>query len=223
MWSELGSLWQAIFYPQRCPECKRIINGQALLCTDCRTKLQNIRFLHTGTFGGKHLAGACLLYAYEGGVKEALHGVKYLRRKGLLARLAAEVKNSISGKKLAELWRWQAIMVVPIPTEPTRRKDRGYDIPREIFLPWCRQEGLLWQETLRRRAGSRPQYGLDKKARKDNVAESFQVSGNVQGKTVLLVDDIFTTGATMEEAARLLKKAGAQVVWGLAFSGGRET
>ena len=59
-----------------------------------------------------------------------------------------------------------------------------------------------------------------KKDRRSNVAGSFQVIGQVKDKHILLVDDIYTTGATMTEAAKVLKQAGAKAVWALAFSGG---
>jgi ComF family protein len=220
MWQELVGLFQAIFYPQRCPQCEKIVEGQVLLCDDCRSKLQKKQLIGKDALDGTHLAGACLLYAYEGGIKKSLHLVKYLRKKQLLPRLAAEVENSVSRQEYERLWPWQEMLVVPIPTEPGRQLTRGYEIPREIFWPWCRKQNLNYLEALVRLPGSKPQYGLNKQERKSNVEASFLVIAPVTGKTILLVDDIFTTGATMEEAAKMLLQAGAHQVWALAFSGG---
>jgi len=220
MWQSVIRLWQALFYPPRCQTCKKLVEGQALLCKVCRKQLQKKSFLKGETLLGKHLAGACLLYAYSGSVKRSLHYVKYGRRKKLLPKLAAEVADNLTWQELARAWSCPRLTVVPIPTEPQRRQERGYDIPEAIFAPWCKEAKLPWQAALVRKRGVKPQYGLNKKERHSNVAASFQVVGQVKDKQILLVDDIFTTGATMAEAARVLKQAGAQAVWALAFSGG---
>jgi len=220
MWQSVIRLLQALFYPPRCQECKKQVEGQALLCSGCRSKLQKKSYLHGEALLGKHLAGACLLYAYSGGVKQTMHAVKYLQRKNLLPKLATEVADNLTWQELTKAWSCPELTVVPIPTEPERKKQRGYDIPEAIFAPWCHKAQLPWQAALVRSRGVKPQYGLNKKDRRSNVAGSFQVIGQVKDKHILLVDDIYTTGATMTEAAKVLKQAGAKAVWALAFSGG---
>ena len=75
---------------------------------------------------------------------------------------------------------------------------------------------------LTRRRETVHQYDLSPQERKMNLEDCFAVTQNVTGKTVIVVDDIFTTGATMEEAAQTLKNAGAVEVYGLAFCGSIE-
>ena len=68
------------------------------------------------------------------------------------------------------------------------------------------------------KSATRPQVGLDAVARKENVADAFAVRGNVSARHVVLVDDVCTTGATMEACAQPLLQAGAASVWGLTLA-----
>ena len=114
------------------------------------------------------------------------------------------------------------MLLIPVPTDTSRFKARGYDVPTGIFKQWGEREELIWCEALERVLPTVPQYGLNKNKRRQNVKNCFSVCGNVRGKDIFLVDDIFTSGATMDEAAKTLKRAGAAKIWALAFAGGAQ-
>jgi ComF family protein len=103
-----------------------------------------------------------------------------------------------------------AELIVPVPTHWTRRLWRGYNQCEAIGRGLARRMGLpLAPNCLRRVRRTQLQNG-DETARRKNVRGAFRASGNVlQGRTILLVDDVFTTGATLHESARALRDAGA--------------
>ena len=216
----LGKVLREIFYPTRCLSCHTTVAPGTLLCLPCRESLLAQLFLNAGSRECLHLDGIYILFRYEDGVKKALHGLKYHHRRSYLEQIAGEIQGQGIVAQLRDTWELcQAIFVVPIPTAPQRYKQRGYDIPSEIFCKWTSQEELIWYPALARNRDSLPQYGLNKLARRHNVQHSLHVKRNVRGKVILLVDDIFTTGATMDEAGRVLKQAGAAAVYALAFAG----
>lgn len=114
-------------------------------------------------------------------------------------------------------WLWSGI-----PTDPGRLRQRGFDLPTELFSGAIRNFGKSWTQVLCRTRKTLPMYGLSPEERSRNLQDCFAVTGNVRGKSVMLMDDIFTTGATFSAAAAVLKESGAVTVTGLAFCGSIE-
>lgn len=114
-------------------------------------------------------------------------------------------------------WLWSGI-----PTDSGRLRERGFDLPTELFSKGAGIFGGFWAQTLCRTRKTLPMYGLSREERKKNLQDCFAVTKNIRGKSVVLVDDIFTTGATFSAAASVLKEAGAVAVTGLAFCGSIE-
>lgn len=114
-------------------------------------------------------------------------------------------------------WLWSGI-----PTDPGRLRQRGFDLPTALFSERAKDFGGVWKQTLCRTRKTLPMYGLSPEERRRNLQDCFAVTGNVRGKSIVLVDDIFTTGATFSAAAAVLKEAGAETVKGLAFCGSIE-
>ncbi|MHC1717396.1 MAG: ComF family protein [Acidaminococcaceae bacterium] len=126
-------------------------------------------------------------------------------------------------KRVCDIWHLpENIVVVPIPTDRKRVVERGYDVPHDIFRRWSQQQGFVWSEALARIRSTKPQYGLDRSERRKNVRGCFNTIRDIRGKSILLVDDIFTSGATTEEAAYILRKQGASHIWAMAFAGGAD-
>lgn len=215
--------WQLlidIFFPVVCIECKqRIYKG--LLCPACREKLKDFRMLRPKAYHCKDIDGICLLYRYEVGIKKALHDVKFRRKKRLVAGMSEEMGILESPQRACSLWHLpEKVFVVPIPTDKERVRQRGYDVPYGIFNQWSLKHGFIWYEALERIRPTRPQYGLDRSERRENVRGCFAASKDIRGKQILLVDDIFTSGATAQEAAHVLHQLGAEHIWVMAFAGG---
>lgn len=114
-------------------------------------------------------------------------------------------------------WLWSGI-----PTDAARLRQRGFDLPTELFSKGAKGFGGIWTQALCRTRRTLPMYGLSPEERRQNLQDCFAVTKNVRGKSVMLVDDIFTTGATFSAAAAVLKEAGAVSVSGMAFCGSIE-
>ncbi|HEY6363127.1 MAG TPA: ComF family protein [Vicinamibacterales bacterium] len=148
---------------------------------------------------------------YEGALRKIIHAFKYEGRRSLAAPLAAMMSTAGS-----ELLR-DTDVLVPVPLHAVRRLQRGFnqadDLARRLDGPVVR---ALW----RIRATS-PQAGLTAAARRRNVRHAFRLSPLlsrrtrsrlIEGRTVVLVDDVRTTGATLDACARVMKEAGAKEV-----------
>ncbi len=222
---QLFQLLSELFYPHYCPGCGAEVQDEGLLCEICRQEVWNPRSMHPESLEAPFLDGVYVLYNYEGGIQKALQLVKFQKREDLLPRLA---KTWAEGIHEAALFQWDIpegvkIALVTIPTDAMRKKERGYDIPEEIFRPWGKARGLVWEPLLVRTRSTLPQFNLDRTQRRENVKNCFALKKNANlPDIVFLADDIFTTGATLAEAARVLKKAGVCYVYGLALASGMD-
>ena len=147
---------------------------------------------------------------------------------GLLERLLVLVKYEgrkdvgfFLGNKLGSCWQ-QAnplggvkLRVVPVPISAERRKTRGYNQTELLAQSFCRWTGCtLDSQSLRRTRDTQAQFGLSPKARQENLQEAFlwKNSSQPQNTGVLLLDDIYTTGATLNEIQAVLAKAHVPVL-----------
>jgi ComF family protein len=109
--------------------------------------------------------------------------------------------------------------VVPVPLHPQRSAERGYnqsELLAQVFADRCAiacEPGWI-----QRTRFTRPQVGLDMTARRHNVTDAFRAAPQVAGKTILLIDDVFTTGATLQACAEAARDAGARAVYGLTLA-----
>jgi ComF family protein len=168
-----------------------------------------------------HLAACQVLTGYEGAIRTLLHGLKFQRRRGNAAPLAWLVSMADEAE-LAELPLGKGI-VVPVPVSTMRREERGYNQVDLIFGDWCRRQGMKWEpDILVRQRSTLPQWELDRQGRNDNIKGAFVVNApaKINRHPIILVDDIVTTGRTLEECALVLRKAGAASVHALALANG---
>ena len=144
---------------------------------------------------------------YEGALREIIHAFKYDGRRSLARPLAAMMRTAG-----AELLR-DADFVVPVPLHPWRRWRRGFN--QAEALAACLDRPVV--NALRRARATQPQSGLTARQRRRNVRNAFRLSRRLprrtlQHATVVLVDDVRTTGATLAACARVLKEGGARTV-----------
>lgn len=148
--------------------------------------------------------------AYSGSVRAALHALKYRGERRLSTPLAATLATRWSRATAGgELVAW-------VPVHPSRQRERGFDQAEELARAMAAGLGLPVAHCLQRRQRTVAQHALDQQARADNTATAFVATeagqAAVQGRWVVLVDDIVTTGATLAGCAAALYDAGAIAV-----------
>ncbi len=214
-----------LLFPPVCLSCQRIIRASAPLnfvCLDCFNTLSPVRrefiqqaILHR--LAPVYLDDLHIAVFFNPLTRVLIHQIKYAGMNHLARCFAREVfRNFPFPYSPAE-----NAVVVPVPLHPLRRKERGYNqsewiargLFRDLHLP-------ILTDLLRRIRHTRSQTRLNREERKENVREAFRCreSSRIAGRTVLLVDDVVTTGATMNECARVLKDCGANRVVGFALA-----
>lgn len=201
-----------MFFVQSCAVCNAETES-GVFCPACRRS----ELLIEAMPGLLNLDGAVMGYKYNGALKEMLHKLKFEGESKFLQPLAEEAVFLVQkyGESCFD-------MVVSVPTDAARRRQRGFDIPESIFSGALAVKGAWQPQVLARIKATAPQYGLTPDKRCSNVRGCFAVQGDVRGAKILLVDDILTTGATLDEAAKTLKQAGAKSVYALTLCGSLE-
>ena len=152
---------------------------------------------------------------YDGILKEAIHLLKYNHRLSVASRLAQYLADIV-----AEEPEFQAAdYLVPVPLHPTRERERGYNQAYVIAYRLSLLTGIpVLNNVLRRTRYTKDQIDLPKELRKSNVWGAFRVTDadKIRDKTIILVDDVFTTGATLNACTQVLVEAGVHEVYGLA-------
>ena len=191
-------------------------SGDALLCPACEADLPRLAGARCPvcalpTSRGE-VCGPCLkepphfdattaYFVYSFPVDRIIQALKYGHRLAVARYL---------GNVLSESFRSHADVLVALPLHPLRLRERGFNQAVEIARPVARSLGLpLMLEAVVRDADRAPQAGLPWSERRRNVRGAFRCVTNLTGKRVLLVDDVMTTGATLNEFARVLKLHGA--------------
>jgi len=151
---------------------------------------------------------------FEDPVQEALHQLKYRRNVGLGEALATQMSMFV-----VQLG-WPVDAIVPIPLGKKRLKERGYNQVAMVAKPLSLRLGIDYRPAaLVRARETRSQVGLSATERKQNVLNAFQADKNrVDGRTVLLMDDVSTTGATLSSAAEALSASGAKEVYAITIA-----
>ncbi|MCC6148152.1 MAG: ComF family protein [Anaerolineaceae bacterium] len=140
--------------------------------------------------------------------------MKYQNNIGLAEALSGHLIE------LLDRLKWKIDLVVPVPLAAQRRLDRGYNQAGLLALPVALSRELRYSnKALRRTRETRSQVGLTGEERHINVKDAFTADSNiVKEKSVLVVDDVATTGATQEACARALLAAGASTIYGLTLA-----
>ena len=201
-----------LLYPPRCLLCRTM--GERDLCAAC---LAEIAALPPPASG----AGRAL-WSYEGRLREAIHHFKYRDR----PQLALPLGTLLAAAAHAQAAHFNDLLidaVVPVPMHSARQRERGYNQSERLARVLAADLSLpLDTRSLRRVRPTRPQVGLTGEARRANLQGAFAVSHPeaVAGKTLLLIDDVSTTGSTIIECAGALQAAGAGAVYALTLAAG---
>lgn len=183
-----------------CGRCGRVQPQAVACCARCQGETTTA--LHRVRAAGLHVAP----------LRDFIHLLKYEQRPELAAPLARYLVANLLQPDWDDL-RARFDTVVPVPLHAERRKERGYNQSELLARGLCRQTGLpLRAELLERRRFTRSQVGLSAVERHANVEDAFVASPACAGRYVLLVDDVYTTGATLQACAQALVAGGATLV-----------
>lgn len=223
-----------LLYPPRCLVCRTL--GESGLCTGCAGQILPIAAPFCAVCGHTLTDSRCTscaaqtpafrrcrsLGAYDGVLRSAIHQFKYRDRPQLavpLGRLLAGYARD-HASDLNQL-RFDALL--PVPMHPVRQRVRGYNQSERLAQVLTSELALpLLTGVLVRAHSTRPQVGLSGEARRTNLRGAFTVKQPdlVLGQTLLLVDDVVTSGSSLHECAMALNAAGAKAVYALTLAAG---
>lgn len=151
--------------------------------------------------------------AFDDPIRSALHRLEYRSDMGLGDALAAQMAGFVRSLE------WPIDLVTPIPLSESRRRERGYNQVALVAQPLSMALGLTYDpQALVRWKNTHSQVGLNREQRKENVRGVFRAGTQVRGKTILLMDDVATTGSTLTSGAEALLAAGASQVYALTIA-----
>lgn len=228
----LVRLFELVLFPSFCHICSALLErpGERLVCEECWKRLlpePSAHCLCCGRFYpgsvASHVCPACVeappffirhrsACRYRGVAKELILLFKYQKLRVLGKDLARFLYSSLKDEE--GLW-WEAEALVPVPLHPHRYKQRGFNqaeyLAQELSglsgIPLNKNRLVKWRDAL-------PQTSLSGESRRDNLIGAFAVKGRgtFSDKIVVLVDDVFTTGSTIQECSRTLLESGAREV-----------
>lgn len=227
-----------IFYPLKCPICGKVLSGKRKVCRQCEKNVKIIRepkcqkcgktlnsdekiFCKDCNEKHRHFDKAVAVFEHQGEIRESIYRFKYGNAR-TYAQYYAETAVKLYGKLLKE---WKIDAIVPVPIHKERELKRGYNqalvfaesLAKYVKLPLERKLIIRTKKTM-------PQKELEGNMRYLNLKDAFAVdTDRMKGiSNILLVDDIFTTGSTVDACSAILKKAGARKVYVLCISAGRD-
>jgi len=198
-----------------CPECEIEFNDQNF-CQKCGTVIENMSVFCQDCKNYKpHYLSARSVLIYEGNAQKLIQGFKYGNKKYLyepLGRMMSDYFGNLG---------WDVDLVAPAPMSQERLKERGYNQSKLLAQVICQNHNLKIQDDLLHKIKHTPyQARLTRQERFEQVKNNFCVLENadIKNKSILLVDDVMTTGATVDELARILLKRKARQVYVLVLA-----
>lgn len=209
-------------FPKTCVSCGKF---GSYICKKCFTKIELVENpicpecqrqaiggkTHPGCQGKYGLDGLAVACRYRGPVRAAIQKVKY--------RFAWDIHKILVDLIADSIWRFSVpknAVLTSVPLFGRRKSWRGFNQAELLAYDLAKRFGEKYRgDLLMRTADTKTQVGLSREERKSNIKGAFSIIQNpkVKGQNFIIVDDVFTTGATAKEACRVLKRGGANEVW----------
>lgn len=230
-WISAGtSSFLDLLYPVFCAGCEGDVESGEVLCHHCQGESAEIAAPfcevcsqpYDGAIDGPFSCSNCLGDAFDfecavspyrsrGPVREMIHRFKYDRQYHLRRPLGVLLCRTMDDERIR---RQPADALVPVPLHPRRERDRGFNQAEALCQVLGGHTGLPVWPALRRVRFTETQTHFAREERRHNLRDAFTIHPRrtVTGKHLLLVDDVFTTGSTVQECAKVLRRAGAASV-----------
>jgi len=214
-------LW--LLYPKRCMLCDEVTRyGETGdICACCLSAVPSYaadtaKALPTAY---SEMTGVYSAFRYEDAIRDAVRRFKFQGMKENARTMACMMKHAAWPDGF-DSDMGGAQLLIPVPLHKSRLRERGYNQAELLALALAKEYGVPFSTSLVRTKKTESMYGLRKTERFDNIRDAFAVTDPaiVYGKNIVIIDDIYTTGATVEECARTLKKAGAGSICALTFA-----
>ena len=215
----LRELWDAMIYflfPPRCPLCKEIVDERHQFCHACEQKILRVDFAE---FVPAPLNLVLRVTKYRDGSRPLLHKLKFDNNLNVLPPLKKILDDVSDRDNISRLFDG-VNFAVPVPLHDDRLKERGFNQTEKLFVEWLVKRNIPLKNLLRRTRSTPKLYSHGKAERQQILGGAFAATEqlDLRRQIVLIVDDIYTTGTTVSECAKILKSLGADQVRVLAFA-----
>lgn len=198
-----------LIFPNVCGICDKISKED--LCKKCEIELKNIAKIKIDKYNDKNFKKHLYIFKYEGIIKERLIKFKF-REKAYVYK--AFVNFLIKNEKVCRFLKSYDI-IIPVPIHYNRKVTRGYNQSALIANELAKKLSIKYEEkVLLKKVNNKPQSTKNKEDRVENVIGVYYTQNEEQiyNKKILLLDDIYTTGSTVNECSKILRQAGAKSI-----------
>ena len=215
----MRELWEALIYflfPPRCPICREIGDERYQLCKTCAEKILRLDFLPEVP---PPIEKVLRVARYREGLQPLLHKLKFDNNLNVLPALKKILDDAASREEILQLLKG-IDFAVPVPLHAERFKERGFNQTEKIFEEFLVQKNIPLKQILIRRVATPKLFKYGKAERQKILRGVFAAKDltDLSGKKILIVDDIYTTGTTVSECAKVLKELGAEKIFVLALT-----
>lgn len=232
---KISRIFLELLFPQHCPVCDCVLPLGEKICPDCRLRLRTVQEPYCRKCGKelscdtqeycedcmkqKHLFDeGRALYEYPC-IRRSIAAFKYKGRQEYAEFYAQEIE-----KHLGEtIRRWQPQALIPVPLHPSRMRARGYNQAFLLAKELGERMGIpVAANMIKRVKRTAPQKALNRQMRQNNLKRAFKIGRNdVKLSTIIIIDDIYTTGSTMDAMAAVLRDAGIRRIYFITLAIGR--
>ena len=212
-------LWRTLIYflfPPRCPNCREMVDERWQLCAACAKKILHVNFYDQQI---TPIDKVLRITKYRDGSQKLLWKLKFDNNLEVVPALKKILDDISDREETAQLLNGIDFAVI-VPLHRERLDERGFNQTEKIFEEFLTKKNLPLKNLLIRTQATPKLYKLGKSEREKILSGVFAAAENINlcGKNILIVDDIFTTGTTCKECAKVLKSLGAEKISVLAFA-----
>ena len=197
-------------YPKKCPFCKTVIDRNLFLCSDCAKSIKSHKYEAIIEIADLDKEIICLSpFAYDGKIRQAICDYKFKGITDYSDFFSIKISEIIKGtlKKVD--------FITSVPLHKLRQKERGFNQSEIIASKVGKILGIQYKELLVKIKKNKIQHELSGSERSQNVLGVYKSTNEkfIEGKSIILCDDILTTGNTLKECAKMLLKSGAKEIY----------